>query len=50
MLKGLLTAELVDSTVRILISSDRADGVLMSRFKLGISLRLALKIHLAEHV
>jgi len=45
-----LTAELADSTIRILISSDRADGVLMSRFKLGISLRLALKIHLTEHV
>lgn len=49
-MKGFLTAKLADSTVRILISSDRADGVLMSRFKLGISLRLALKIHLTEHV
>lgn len=49
-MKGVLTAKLADSTVRILISSDCADGVLMSRFKLGISLCLALKIHLTEHV
>ena len=47
---GLLTAELADRAVRFFISPNRADGVLVSRFELGIRLSLSLEIHLTEHI
>ena len=47
---GLLTAELADRAVRFFISPNRADGVLVGRFELGIRLSLSLEIHLTEHV
>ena len=47
---NLLTAELYNRAIRFFISPDRADGVLVGRFELGIRLSLSLEIHLTEHV
>lgn len=45
-----LTAERRHLTVRLLEDTDGIHGILVGGLELGIRLRLALEIHLAEHV